>query len=58
VPFSGTEYGFHDASWQRFPLGSSAYRRQGSHGCVHLSLSAMRFLYTWGATGTAVHITR
>jgi hypothetical protein len=58
VPFSGTEYGFHDASWQRFPLGSRDYRWQGSHGCVHMSLAAMRFLYGWGTAGTPVQILR
>lgn len=58
VPFSGTEYGFHDAPWQRFALGSAKYRWQGSHGCVHLSVRAMRFLYRWGTTGTPVRITR
>lgn len=58
VPFSGTEYGFHDASWQRFPLGSATYRWRGSHGCVHMSLSAMHFLYGWGTAGTPVQILR
>jgi lipoprotein-anchoring transpeptidase ErfK/SrfK len=58
IPFSGTEYGFHDASWQRFALGSARYRAHGSHGCVHMSLRALRFLYRWGTTGTAVHILR
>jgi lipoprotein-anchoring transpeptidase ErfK/SrfK len=56
VAFSGTEYGFHDASWQRFPLGSPRYRWRGSHGCVHLSVPAMRFLYRWASTGTRVVI--
>jgi lipoprotein-anchoring transpeptidase ErfK/SrfK len=58
VPFSGTDYGFHDASWQQFPLGSPKYRWRGSHGCVHVSLSGMRFLYRWATTGTRVQITR
>jgi lipoprotein-anchoring transpeptidase ErfK/SrfK len=56
IPFSGTAYGFHDSPWQRFPLGSSRYRQRGSHGCVHMSLGALRFLYGWGTTGTPVHI--
>jgi lipoprotein-anchoring transpeptidase ErfK/SrfK len=56
VPFSGTDYGFHDASWQRFPLGSPRYRWRGSHGCVHMSVPAMRFLYRWASTGTRVSV--
>ena len=42
VPFDAPLFGFHDSSWQSFPYGSPAYRTQGSHGCVHLPLAAMR----------------
>jgi lipoprotein-anchoring transpeptidase ErfK/SrfK len=56
IPFDAPLYGFHDASWQKFPLGDPRYKRQGSHGCIHLSLATLRFLYRWGKIGTAVHI--
>jgi lipoprotein-anchoring transpeptidase ErfK/SrfK len=56
IPFQGPAYGFHDAHWQRFPFGSAAYRTAGSHGCVHMPISAMRFLYRWGRVGTVVRI--
>jgi lipoprotein-anchoring transpeptidase ErfK/SrfK len=58
IPFSAPLFGFHDASWQHFPFGSPRYRTHGSHGCVHMPLRAMRFLYRWGAIGTPVHIRR
>jgi predicted small secreted protein len=56
IPFSAPLFGFHDASWQKFPFGSPRYRTHGSHGCVHMPLRAMRFLYQWGTIGTPVHI--
>jgi hypothetical protein len=56
IAFSGTEYGFHDASWQKIPFGSTKYSSAGSHGCVHLPLKAAKFLYSWATVGTAVTI--
>lgn len=49
-------YGFHDSAWQTIPYGSAQYRTGGSHGCVHMPLPAMRFLYGWVQIGTPVHI--
>jgi lipoprotein-anchoring transpeptidase ErfK/SrfK len=56
IPFDAPLFGFHDASWQRFPFGSSKYKTDGSHGCVHMPLKAMKFLYNWSVRPTAVHI--
>jgi lipoprotein-anchoring transpeptidase ErfK/SrfK len=55
MPFSGG-YGFHDASWQTFPLGSPLYKTQGSHGCVHLPLDVIATLFNWAQVGTIVTI--
>jgi lipoprotein-anchoring transpeptidase ErfK/SrfK len=49
-------YGFHDASWQTFPFGSAQYRTAGSHGCVHLPMAAMAWLYQWADIGATVTI--
>jgi lipoprotein-anchoring transpeptidase ErfK/SrfK len=57
IPFDAPLFGFHDSSWQRFPYGSAKYRTRGSHGCIHMPLRAMRFLYAWAARPTSVHIT-
>jgi lipoprotein-anchoring transpeptidase ErfK/SrfK len=56
IPFDAPLFGFHDASWQAFPFGSARYKTRGSHGCVHMPLAAMRFLYRWSARATHVHI--
>ncbi len=56
IPFEGPLFGFHDSSWQNFPYGSPRYKTQGSHGCVHMPLAAIAFLYRWSARPTAVHI--
>ena len=56
IPFDAPLFGFHDSSWQHFPYGSAQYRTHGSHGCIHLPLPAMRFLYHWSARPTNVHI--
>ena len=56
IPFDAPLFGFHDSSWQRFPYGSPKYRTDGSHGCVHVPLAAIRFLYRWAHIGTAVRI--
>lgn len=51
-------YGFHDASWQTFPYGSSLYKTKGSHGCVHVPLTVMAELFNWAPIGTPVTIIR
>lgn len=56
VTFDAPLFGFHDSSWQSFPYGSQRYRTEGSHGCVHLPLPAMAFLYRWAAVGATVTI--
>ncbi len=58
IPFQAPLFGFHDSSWQDFPYGSAKYRTAGSHGCVHMPLTAIRFLYKWGVVGTTVRIKR
>jgi hypothetical protein len=55
IPYDGA-YGVHDSSWQRFPYGSSLYRTQGSHGCVHLPGATMTWFFRWVAVGTIVTI--
>ena len=49
-------YGFHDSAWQTIPYGSTKYHTDGSHGCVHLPIAAMKWLYNWAAVGAAVTI--
>ncbi|HVT65938.1 MAG TPA: L,D-transpeptidase [Mycobacteriales bacterium] len=56
IPFSHNIYGFHDAPWQSMPYGSSRYRTEGSIGCVHVPLNALRDLFNWVKPGTAVEI--
>lgn len=56
IPFDAPLFGFHDASWQTFPFGSARYRRDGSHGCVHMPLQAIAVLYHWAHVGTRVII--
>ena len=56
IPFQAPAFGFHDSSWQKFPYGSQRYRTDGSHGCVHMPLAAMVFLYDWVHVGATVHI--
>jgi hypothetical protein len=56
IPFDAPLFGFHDSSWQKFPYGSPKYKTDGSHGCVHMPLAAIAFLYRWSARPTAVHI--
>lgn len=55
MPFDQAEgIGFHDASWQTFPFGSSQYHTDGSHGCVHLPTEFISWLYDWSSIGTTV----
>lgn len=56
IPFDGPLFGFHDSSWQNFPYGSPRYRTEGSHGCIHTPLAAMKFLYDWADIGATVTI--
>lgn len=56
IPFDAPLFGFHDSSWQNFPYGSARYRTEGSHGCVHTPLAAMKFLYSWANIGATVTI--
>jgi lipoprotein-anchoring transpeptidase ErfK/SrfK len=55
MPYDG-DYGFHDAAWQTFPEGTSQYHTDGSHGCVHLPMAAMAWLYRWAQVGTTVTV--
>jgi lipoprotein-anchoring transpeptidase ErfK/SrfK len=56
IPFHLGVWGFHDASWQHIPFGSPSYRNHGSHGCVHMQLSAIRWLFQWVSYGTPIRI--
>lgn len=56
IPFDAPLFGFHDSSWQDFPYGSARYKTAGSHGCVHVPLAVIRFLYRWADIGTPVRI--
>ena len=49
-------YGFHDASWQTFPYGSSLYTTKGSHGCVHVPVGVLGEIFNWAPVGTLVTI--
>jgi lipoprotein-anchoring transpeptidase ErfK/SrfK len=53
IPFNG-DFGFHDATWQTMPFGSPGYRTQGSHGCVHLPMTEVAWLYHWAQAGSTV----
>jgi lipoprotein-anchoring transpeptidase ErfK/SrfK len=53
IPFNG-DFGFHDATWQTMPFGSPDYRTQGSHGCVHLPMPTVQWLYNWAQAGSTV----
>jgi len=55
MPFDD-QVGFHDASWQTFPFGSSQYTTQGSHGCVHLPTDIAGWVYSWAPIGTTVTV--
>lgn len=55
MPYDG-DFGFHDATWQTLTFGSAEYTSKGSHGCVRLPLTAMKWLYNWAPIGTTVTI--
>jgi len=56
IPFDAPLFGFHDSPWQDFPYGSAKYKAGGSHGCIHVPLAAIRFLYRWAHIGTPLTI--
>jgi lipoprotein-anchoring transpeptidase ErfK/SrfK len=56
IPFHLGVWGFHDASWQTMPFGSKHYVTHGSHGCVHMPLAAIRWLFHWVHYGTQVRV--
>lgn len=56
IPFSAPLFGFHDSPWQRFPYGSAKYKTDGSHGCIHMPLASIAYLYRWAHVGTPVQI--
>jgi hypothetical protein len=56
IPFHFGVWGFHDASWQTMPFGSTHFVTRGSRGCVHMPLAAIRWLFHWVQYGTPVRI--
>ncbi len=52
MPFAG-DVGMHDATWRR-SFGSNIYKRNGSHGCINLPLSAAKTIYETIDKGYAV----
>lgn len=50
-------YGLHDASW-RDEFGGDIYEYDGSHGCVNLSYSSAKTIYSLINYGTPVIILR
>jgi lipoprotein-anchoring transpeptidase ErfK/SrfK len=44
------------ASWRRWTAAAGS--SQGSHGCVHVPLAMMRWLFGWARLGTWVVIQR
>jgi lipoprotein-anchoring transpeptidase ErfK/SrfK len=56
VWFTKNGEGLHDASWQpATTLGPGSQNGPfASHGCIHLTLAAIRALFTWAAIGTPV----
>ena len=55
IPFDGS-VGFHDASWQTFAFGGTAYITDGSHGCVHLPTTTAAWVYNWAPIGTTMTV--
>jgi lipoprotein-anchoring transpeptidase ErfK/SrfK len=57
-------YFIHDAPWRSvYGPGSNAGTAPGTnyggtHGCINVPYTAMRFLYSWAPAGTPVHIVR
>ena len=55
MPFIGSEYGMHDATW-RSNFGGSIYMGGGSHGCVNMPYKSAAELYEMIEPGTPVLI--
>ena len=55
IPFIGSAYGMHDASW-RSSFGGGIYKYNGSHGCVNMPTKAAGELYKKVSVGTKVII--
>jgi lipoprotein-anchoring transpeptidase ErfK/SrfK len=63
MEFRAGGYFIHDAPWRSVfgrgsnsQLGTPGSNYTGTHGCVNVPTSAMRFLYSWAPVGTPVHI--
>lgn len=52
MPFNG-DIGIHDASW-RYSFGGNIYKRNGSHGCVNVSLYLAKKIFNNIEDGTPV----
>lgn len=55
MPFIGSSYGMHDASW-RSSFGGSIYKNSGSHGCVNMPRGAAANLFSKISVGCRVII--
>ncbi len=55
MPFLGSSYGLHDATW-RSTFGGSIYQGNGSHGCVNMPYASAANLYEMIEIGTPVLI--
>ena len=53
MEFLGGGYFIHDAPWRTW-YGPGANLYNGTHGCVNVPYSPMRFLYGWAPIGTTV----
>ena len=51
IPYDG-DFGLHDALFQTFAFGTDGWRTDGSHGCVHVPLDAMAWIYGWAQVDT------
>lgn len=58
MPFIGSSYGMHDASWRSDAEFNNPYTyiNNGSHGCVNMKTSAAKYLYYNASVGTKVII--
>lgn len=63
LPFLSNQYGvygFHDATWRPdsdFGNIDPTTSKDASHGCVEMTLTAMKWLYGWSAVGTTLTVT-
>lgn len=57
MPFIGSSYGFHDASWRSSgQFNKYTYKTNGSHGCVNMKTGDAKKLYNNIYVGTVVII--